>query len=278
MKQETRNQNLPLQSLTASLMAVSLSYGLPAIAVEKPPSVMLKEHVHKAKPDLKKPSVKPSKNSMPPPAPDRHKAKLGGPPLKVTSQKQGVSEHSQGNKPVAAKAPAKVAAKPASTAELAPPVAPDWKSIEELRKKNLSLPLSTGIKIESMKGQFTQGRVGHWHHAVDLIAPRDTPIYAVEDGKIERLFESVAGGLTIYQKDKSGKFVYYYAHLERYDNAIQQGDNVKRGQVIGYVGTSGNAPPNTPHLHFAISTIGPQDSVFKGVPIDPYEVYKTRGQ
>lgn len=147
--------------------------------------------------------------------------------------------------------------------------------IATLRSKKLRMPVD-GADIEKVKGNFYLGRVGHMHEAIDVTAPRNTPVHAVEDGTIERFFESKNGGLTIYQKDKSGKYVYYYAHLERYDDNVHPGDKVKAGQVIGYVGTSGNAPPNTPHLHFAISTIGPQDSVFRGTALDPYEVYKTR--
>ncbi len=110
------------------------------------------------------------------------------------------------------------------------------------------------------------------HYAVDMLAPRNTPVLAVESGTIGRLFNSNAGGLTIYQKSPDGKFVYYYAHLERYADNLHDGDPVARNQVIGYVGTSGNAPPNTPHLHFAISKID-GTSVFRGTPIDPFEVY-----
>lgn len=142
----------------------------------------------------------------------------------------------------------------------------------ELRRRKLLIPID-GYDPEQMKGAFYQGRVGHIHHAADMPAPRNTPIRAVEDGTIGRLFESVPGGLTIYQKDTVGRFVYYYAHLEKYAEGLKDGDVVKRGQVIGYVGTSGNAPVNTPHLHFAISVTEPGGSVFKGQPIDPYEVY-----
>jgi peptidoglycan LD-endopeptidase LytH len=149
----------------------------------------------------------------------------------------------------------------------------DWKRfVMELRARKLSVALD-GYDPEQMKGAFYQGRVGHTHNAVDMVAPRDTPIQAVEDGTVGRLFESVAGGLTIYQKDLTGKYVYYYAHLERYAEGLKDGDPVKRGQIIGYVGTSGNAPPNTPHLHFAISAVGPDGNIFKGRAFDPYEVY-----
>ncbi len=146
-------------------------------------------------------------------------------------------------------------------------------SIGELRRRHLLIPVD-GVSPELMKGSFYQGRVGHKHNAVDLVAPRGTPIRAADDGKIARLHNSAAGGITIYQTDPAGRFVYYYAHLERYETDLKEGADIRRNQVIGYVGTSGNAPPNTPHLHFQICRLD-QGSVFKGTPIDPYEVFRT---
>ncbi len=146
-------------------------------------------------------------------------------------------------------------------------------SIRELRRKSLTIPVD-GITPESMKGNFYSKRGARQHNAVDMLVPRYTPIHAVEAGTIGRLFTSAAGGLTIYQLDPSHKFVYYYAHLDHYADNLHDGDTVKRNQVIGYVGTTGNAPANCPHLHFAISTVGEHGSVFHGTPIDPYEVYR----
>src|SRR5262249_22606043 len=99
-----------------------------------------------------------------------------------------------------------------------------------------------GFDIEAMKGGFVEQRAGHQHEAVDLLAPRNTPVHAVEDGTVAKLFNSKAGGITLYQFDPSGRLCYYYAHLERYADDIHEGDTVKQGEVIGYVGTSGNAP------------------------------------
>lgn len=143
--------------------------------------------------------------------------------------------------------------------------------IADLRRRSLSVPIS-GYPPKLMRGSFYQMRGNRLHSAVDMLAPRNTPVLAVESGTIGRLFTSKAGGLTIYQKSPDGEFVYYYAHLERYAANLREGDPVTRNQVIGYVGTSGNAPPNTPHLHFAISKID-GTSVFRGTPIDPFEVY-----
>ena len=112
---------------------------------------------------------------------------------------------------------------------------------------------------------------------MDLLAPRNTPVHAVENGTIAKLFTSKAGGLTIYQFDPSGHFAYYYAHLERYADGLKDGQPVTQGQIIGYVGTSGNAPPNTPHLHFAVFELNADKHWWQGRAIDPYLVFKDRG-
>jgi murein DD-endopeptidase MepM/ murein hydrolase activator NlpD len=145
-------------------------------------------------------------------------------------------------------------------------------AIAELRRRHLRLPLDE-VKIETMKGAFDEKRTGHPHEAVDMLAPRDTPIHAVEDGTIAKLFFSKAGGNTIYQFDPTGRFCYYYAHLERYASEVREGKRVGRGDVIGYVGTSGNAPPATPHLHFSVFMLGPEKQWWRGTPIDPYLVF-----
>jgi murein DD-endopeptidase MepM/ murein hydrolase activator NlpD len=97
---------------------------------------------------------------------------------------------------------------------------------------------------------------------------------AVEKGAIARLFYSKAGGITVYQFDPMVRYVYYYAHLERYADGLREGDQVHRGQVLGYVGTSGNAAKDTPHLHFAIFRLTAKKQWWQGSPVDPYEVFK----
>jgi murein DD-endopeptidase MepM/ murein hydrolase activator NlpD len=112
------------------------------------------------------------------------------------------------------------------------------------------------------------------HEAIDIMAPRHTPVVAADAGKVARLFYSKAGGITVYQFDAQGQYVYYYAHLERYAEGLREGDTVSRGQVLGYVGTSGNAPPDAPHLHFAIFRLTEPGRWWEGTPIDPYEVLR----
>jgi len=147
-------------------------------------------------------------------------------------------------------------------------------SIVELKQKNLLFPVQ-GINPATIKGSFTEARgAGSLHHASDILAPRNTPVIAIGDGTIAQLWLSKAGGNTIYQIDPSGKYSYYYAHLERYEQNLKVGATVRRGQTIGFVGTSGNAPPGTPHLHFSISKLVKSGVWWSGASIDPFEVFK----
>ncbi|MBI2811459.1 MAG: M23 family metallopeptidase [Candidatus Melainabacteria bacterium] len=146
-------------------------------------------------------------------------------------------------------------------------------AVKELRSKKLELPIEA-FDVAKIKGSFYETHGGVMHGAADMLAPRNTPVHAVENGTIAKLFDSKRGGLTIYEADPSGRFVYYYAHLEKYADSIHDGDAVKRGQVIGYVGTSGNAPPNTPHLHFSVGVGDALKKWWITSSVDPYEVFK----
>ena len=152
-------------------------------------------------------------------------------------------------------------------------IGPVASSPGELKDRDLIIPVE-GIKPEQLTRQFSDARGGRKHAAIDILAPRNTPVRAVEDGTIARLFMSKAGGVTVYQFDPTGNFCYYYAHLERYADGLREGQSVNRGQVIGYVGTSGNAPKETPHLHFAIFRLTEQKRWWEGTPIDPYDVLR----
>ena len=142
---------------------------------------------------------------------------------------------------------------------------------------NLRLPID-GADVASWKGEFAQRRDGgsRGHEAVDILSPRNTPVHAVTNGTIAKIFESKAGGHTVYQFDADGRLCYYYAHLERYADGLHDGQTVARGDVIGYVGTSGNAPANTPHLHFAVYQLDAEKRWWKGTPLDPYDVFTER--
>jgi peptidoglycan LD-endopeptidase LytH len=144
-------------------------------------------------------------------------------------------------------------------------------AVQELRAHRLLLPIA-GAEPENWRDSFYAKRGDRQHNAVDMMTARNTPVLAVEDGVICRVGWNDKGGNTIYQHDPSGRFIYYYAHLERLADGLKQGQFVGRGQVIGYVGTTGNAPPNAPHLHFSIDLANNPGSL-GGTPINPYEVF-----
>jgi murein DD-endopeptidase MepM/ murein hydrolase activator NlpD len=122
----------------------------------------------------------------------------------------------------------------------------------------------------ALRDNFDERRGNNPHQALDIMAPRGTPVVAVEDGKIAKLFKSVPGGLTVYQFDPSGTIAYYYAHLDRYAPDIRDGAAVKQGQVIGYVGSTGNARADAPHLHFTAFVLGPEKKWWKGTAVNPF--------
>jgi murein DD-endopeptidase MepM/ murein hydrolase activator NlpD len=128
-----------------------------------------------------------------------------------------------------------------------------------------------GVEPSQLRDTFAESRGGgRTHRALDILAPRGTPVIASVDGTIRKLFTSKGGGLTIYQFDRDDARVYYYAHLDRYADGLAEGDFVEQGRVIGYVGTSGNAPIGTPHLHFSIEDLPPTKEWWKGEPVNPY--------
>jgi peptidoglycan LD-endopeptidase LytH len=146
-----------------------------------------------------------------------------------------------------------------------------WQPIE---KRTLGMPVR-GMKMSDVWDTFDQARGGQRRHeATDIVAARGTPVLAVEDGTIKRLFKSVPGGNTIYQFDLSERYCYYYAHLERYAPGLKDGARVKKGDVIGYVGTSGNAAPNSPHLHFGITLVPVNKQYWGGTAINPYPILR----
>jgi len=146
--------------------------------------------------------------------------------------------------------------------------------VEDLRQRHLLLPVE-GMTRAALHDSFDELRSGGVRHeAIDILAPRNTPILAVEGGTVAKLFHSEAGGITVYQFDPTNTYAYYYAHLERYAAGLANGDQVTRGQVLGFVGTSGNAPKDTPHLHFAIFKLTSAKQWWHGSPINPYAVFK----
>jgi len=128
-----------------------------------------------------------------------------------------------------------------------------------------------GVAVAQLSDTYTATRSeGRTHEAIDIMAPRGTPVLAVADGTVEKLFDSKQGGLTIYQFEPRGTFAYYYAHLDRYAPGVAEGKALRQGELIGYVGSTGNANPAGPHLHFAVFVLGPERRWWKGTAINPY--------
>jgi peptidoglycan LD-endopeptidase LytH len=141
-------------------------------------------------------------------------------------------------------------------------------------QRSILVPVA-GVKPEQLRDTFLQARGGGRRHgALDILAPHGTPVVAAVDGTIRKLFHSKAGGVTIYQFDLAEERVYYYAHLERYADGLHEGQRVKQGDVIGYVGVTGNAPPGTPHLHFAIEILTAEKRWWKGTAVNPYPLLR----
>ena len=197
-------------------------------------------------------------------------ASLGGVPA-LRSAAPAASSTSTGAVDAPSNAVVEVPAPTSGTSGVIPPSAPEAK---DLAARHLTIPVD-GITPEKLVRSYHDARSGgREHEALDILAPRNTPVVAVEDGTVAKLFFSKAGGNTIYQFDPTREYSYYYAHLERYADGLKEGDAVHRGQTIGYVGTSGNAPKDTPHLHFAVFRLTADKHWWEGTPIDPFDILR----
>ncbi|HYD51194.1 MAG TPA: M23 family metallopeptidase [Gemmatimonadaceae bacterium] len=143
--------------------------------------------------------------------------------------------------------------------------------LAELRRA-LVIPVA-GVLASDLRDTYTEARSGgRVHDAIDILAPRGTPVVAAADGRLDKLHHSVPGGLMVYEGDASDRFVLMYGHLDRYADGLVEGAMLRRGQVIGYVGTTGNANVDTPHLHFAIARGRPSAAWWRGTAVNPFEL------
>lgn len=159
--------------------------------------------------------------------------------------------------------------KPAQPAAASPVVITE-DDLTYLRGRALLIPVA-GVSRKQLQNTYDDARSqGRQHNAIDIIAPQSTPVLAVDDGPVIKLFQSDKGGITLYQLDPSGRYAYYYAHLERYADGMAEGKQLKRGEVIGYVGDSGNAGKGNYHLHFEVSKLAAPRKWYGGAPTNPY--------
>lgn len=154
-----------------------------------------------------------------------------------------------------------------------PEHAPDSSMAEEsarlLTAARLTIPVE-GVARVDLRDSFHECRGMHRHEAIDIAAPLGTPVIAAGAGQVVKLFDSVPGGLTVYQFDPDETFAYYYAHLDAYAPGLREGAKLARGDLLGYVGATGNAAGGMPHLHFAIFRLGPDREWWKGEAVNPY--------
>lgn len=142
----------------------------------------------------------------------------------------------------------------------------------------MAIPVA-GIKPAELLDTYKQARAGgaRVHDAIDIMAPSGTPVVAATAGRLEKLFDSKGGGgITAYVRSVDGRWSYYYAHMQEYAPGLVEGMSIKRGQMLGRVGYTGNANPAGPHLHFAVNRMGPDDKFWQGEPVNPYPLLMRR--
>ncbi|MFL5616914.1 MAG: M23 family metallopeptidase [Gemmatimonadaceae bacterium] len=139
--------------------------------------------------------------------------------------------------------------------------------------RGLLVPVA-GVAVSQLSDTFDEGREGgRVHRALDILAPRGTPVLAADDGRLLRVRPNALGGNTVYATDPQGRVVYYYAHLDAYQPGLVEGATIARGDVLGTVGTTGNAPKDTPHLHFQVMRMPPDGRYWDGDAINPYPLF-----
>lgn len=141
-------------------------------------------------------------------------------------------------------------------------------------KTSLLIPVA-GVRPDQLHDTYTDSRSeGRVHDSIDIPAARNTPVFACADGTIVKFFQSARGGTTIYQLDRDNKTVYYYAHLDHYADGLAENHFARRGEVIGYVGDTGNAGAGNYHLHFSISIVADPKHYYNGTNINPYPLLR----
>jgi murein DD-endopeptidase MepM/ murein hydrolase activator NlpD len=144
--------------------------------------------------------------------------------------------------------------------------------IEYLRSRAVLMPVA-GATMSKVEDTFSEPRDGgRVHRAIDIMAPRGTPVLSADAGRVLRMSTTGIGGIAMFAADADGRIVYYYAHMDRYHESMAEGRPLAKGDTIGFVGTTGNAPKNTPHLHFQVMRMSPDGRFWDGEPINPYEL------
>ena len=157
---------------------------------------------------------------------------------------------------------------PADSSSPSPAPSALEQEIIHVRSRLLVVPVA-GVTPEQIPDSYLAARGSRTHNAIDILAPRGTPVISADEGRVLKLRSNASGGITIYATDPSGRIVYYYAHLERYRHGLAEGAAIAKGDTIGHVGTTGNAPAGVPHLHFQVTVMHAQGKYWAGIPVDP---------
>ncbi|HZK78639.1 MAG TPA: M23 family metallopeptidase [Gemmatimonadaceae bacterium] len=164
---------------------------------------------------------------------------------------------------------------PGGTGPAYPPIVPA--DLDALKREALIVPVA-GVAVKDLRDSFDDARGDgtRKHEALDIMAARNTPVLSAVSGVLLKYHNSVAGGLTIYVSDPSNRYVLMYGHLDSYKPGLREGEALKKGDIIGFVGSTGDASPNAPHLHFAIMRNDNVKEWWKGTPLNPFLVYRSK--
>ena len=161
---------------------------------------------------------------------------------------------------------------PATGGSSYPPVTPA--DLDQLRSHALLIPVA-GVTADKLIDSFDDVRGGtRRHDAIDIMAARGTQVLSADAGRVLKLHNSVAGGLSIYVMDPSQRYIMLYAHLDSYRPGLKEGLTVRKGELLGFVGSTGNASPAAPHLHFAVARSDNPKEWWKGTPLNPFLVWR----
>jgi peptidoglycan LD-endopeptidase LytH len=164
---------------------------------------------------------------------------------------------------------------PGGSGSANPPVVPA--DFDALRGENPIVPVA-GVAVKDLADSYDEARGGgvRKHEAMDIMAARNTPVLSALSGVLLKFHNSVAGGLTIYASDPGNRYVFMYGHLDSYKPGLKEGDALQKGEIIGFVGSTGDASPNAPHLHLAITRNDNVKEWWKGTPLNPFLVYRPK--
>ena len=172
--------------------------------------------------------------------------------------------------PAAAPAPRVVLAGVTAPAPIPRASVSSTEAVDYILARGMEIPVA-GATMSQLRDTFDEGRDGgRIHRALDIMAPRGTAVLSADSGRILRVSSSALGGNSIYATDPLGRVVYYYAHLDGFQPGLTQGASVARGDTLGFVGTTGNAPKDAPHLHFQVMRMPPDGKYWDGDAINPY--------